>query len=307
MSDLTPRIFNIQKYSLHDGPGIRTLVFFKGCPLRCLWCANPEGQNADVCLMRRPNLCANCGACIKSCPTGALSDKDGKKIYNASLCSHCHACESACLQDALSLCGKTMSIDEIMQVVLEDKTFYEVSGGGLTLGGGEPLAQPDAAAALLQAARAAGIHRAVETCGFASLTTIKKIAPLVDLFLFDIKMMDSALHKKLTGQGNELILDNFKYLVEQGHNLRCRMPIVPDLNANDQEMQARAEFLKNFTARPNFAGVDLLPYHRLGVGKYASLGMDYQLEQKEAASDPAIQRYQQILADAGINAKVVRH
>lgn len=301
------RIFNIQKYSLHDGPGIRTLVFFQGCPLRCLWCANPEGQTAKSKIMINHSLCRSCGACLAACPERLHSLAGGRHELDQARCGQCGRCVEACPERALALCGKNMAIADLMAVILEDKTFYEVSGGGVTIGGGEPLAQPQALRQLLEQCRAAGIATALETCGQAPREALEEIAPLVDLFLYDIKHMDSARHQELTGVGNEQILANLQWLLQKGFPLRVRMPLVPGLNADAREIAARRDFLAPFAAQKNFLGVDLLPYHRLGAHKYAQLGQQYGLPDQQTASDAELADWQNILEEAGIKTRVVRH
>ena len=199
-------IFNIQKYNMHDGPGVRTLVFFKGCPLRCKWCANPEGLLRKTQVMFKSDVCVSCGACVPVCPVGIHQmGPDGHFVDRSIDCVGCRACEDACLYNAIDICGETKTISELMEVVREDRGFYDVSGGGVTLGGGECTAQPEAALSLLQAAKQEGINTAIETCGYCKKETILKLAEFVDLFLFDIKHFDSDRHSELTGVRNEII------------------------------------------------------------------------------------------------------
>lgn len=200
-----------------------------------------------------------------------------------------------------------MSIEEIMAEVMKDIVFYQTSGGGLTLGGGEPLAQPDAAAELLKAAKAKGLHTAVETCGFAPAESLAKVAPYVDLFLYDIKHMESDTHKGLTGVGNGPILENLAWLVENGYPVRARMPLINGCNADLAEMRARAAFLGQWKGRPNFKGVDLLPYHKLGLHKYAKLGEEYTLGKEASVPEGFLEEAAAIFGEAGVETAIVRH
>ena len=223
-------IFSIQRYSLHDGPGIRTIVFFKGCNLRCLWCHNPESQSAVPELMSYPDKCRNCGACTAFC-SKAFTDA----------CSKCGSCASVCRYGAREKCGKKESADDVFDVILKDRDYYEVSGGGVTLSGGEPLLQPEFAAAILEKCRENGIHTAIETAGNVPSETLERLMPLTDLFLYDIKCIDTELHKNLTGVSNDLILSNARLLQNSGAEVIFRMPVVPGFN--DSEIGAVSEFV----------------------------------------------------------------
>lgn len=257
--------------------------------------------------MLNQTLCCKCGACVNVCHANVHQIATNDHSLAQENCDACGKCVEACPQRALRLCGKIMSIAEIMDTVLEDKTFYDVSGGGVTLGGGEPLAQWQSARGLLQACRAAGVSTAMETCGMAKWENLEQVAPLVDLFLYDIKHMDASRHKELTGCGNDLILDNLQKLLRGGYKVRCRMPLMEGLNADTEEMNARRDFLLPFAKNENFSGVDLLPYHRLGVHKYAQLGMAYDLPGQKTISDEILNQYRQIFAQAGISANIVKH
>lgn len=304
------RVFNIQKFSIYDGPGIRTLVFFQGCPLQCRWCANPEGKSPKTRMMVKHALCTGCGQCVKACPQGCHAfAAENRPIHKFSQdsCTACGKCVESCPQGALGLSGGKMTIEEVIAEALADNMFYQVSGGGLTLGGGEPLAQPRAAAALLAAAKAAGLNTAIETCGYASPEAVAAVAPHTDVFLYDLKHMDSARHKELTGRENEPILANFAWLLNNGFKVRARMPLINGCNADLEEMKRRRNFLLQWQGCDNFLGVDLLPYHKLGIHKYAQLGETYDLDESAGISEESLAGFSSVFADAGIAVNIVRH
>ncbi len=303
------QVFNIQKYSIYDGPGIRTLVFFQGCPLRCLWCSNPEGQSSVHRVLLNRTLCVHCGDCVPVCPERlhTLSGNPSRHEFRHAGCTGCGTCVDACGHGAPSLRGKAMTLGEILACVLEDRDFYETSGGGLTVGGGEPLMQWQAACALLQACRREGIHTAMETCGQAEAGVIEHVAPLVDLFLYDLKHMDTHRHRALTGVGNETILKNMIWLLDRGCRVRARLPLINGCNADEHELRAVAAFLAPWRAAPNLDGVDLLPYHRLGIQKYKSLGMPYRLDAQAAVGEEQLLLAQGIFEEQGLPVAIIRH
>lgn len=305
----TARIFNIQKYSIYDGPGIRTLVFFQGCPLRCLWCSNPEGQAFEPMILFNSNLCTSCGSCVPVCPEHlhAYSGTPPLHTVDHDGCTGCGACAHVCPQRALALGGKAMSVDEILAVVLEDREFYETSGGGVTVGGGEPLVQWLAVSALLDVCQREGVSSALETSGHAEAEVIRHIAPRVNLFLYDIKHMDSQRHRELTGVGNERVLKNLTWLLENGYNVRVRMPLVNGCNADENEMRARGAFLAPWKDCAHFKGVDLLPYHKLGIHKYARLGRSYALDTCTPLDEERLSRLKAIFEEAAITVSILRH
>lgn len=271
-------IFNVQKYNMYDGPGVRTLVFFKGCPLRCKWCANPEGQLRKCQVMFKKNACINCGACISVCPVGIHAISEGlEHVVNRSIdCLGCRRCQDICTRSAISIVGEEKTVSEIMQIIEEDRQFYEVSGGGVTLGGGEVLTQWEFAADLIMACRQEEINTAVETCGYAKLEALFKVAEFTDLFLFDMKHIDSERHYELTGVHNEQILSNLTELFKRGYNVKIRMPLLKGINDSKEEIDGVIRFLMPFRDYKNFKGIDLLPYHKLGINKYIQLGMEYE-------------------------------
>lgn len=281
-------IFNIQKYNVHDGPGIRTLVFFKGCPLRCLWCSNPESQARGHQVLFKRDRCVHCGECVKVCPAGVhVMENAVHRVRRDIPCAGCRKCESACLRGALGIVGEQRTIEDILEVIEEDRPFYQQSGGGVTLGGGEALMQPDAALSLLMACRRRGLSTAVETCGYTTPEVMRRVAPEVDLFLYDIKHMDSKTHFRLTGVPNETILDNLTWLLENGRNVRIRVPLLKGVNDTAENLERMFDFLSPWKEHRNFQGVDFLPYHRLGVNKYAQLDREYAIPDKPLAGSTA--------------------
>lgn len=303
-------IFNIQKYNMYDGPGVRTLIFFQGCPLRCQWCANPEGILKKHRVMFKSNLCVNCGACAAVCPVGihTISKETMNHEVNHNIeCINCGKCVDACLKSAISIVGEVKTISELLEIVEEDRTFYEVSGGGVTLGGGEVLMQPEAASSLLMACKNEGINTAIETCGYAKLESILKIAEFTDLFLFDIKHINSDKHFQLTGVRNEQILENLQELLRRKYNVQIRMPLLKGVNDCQEDIEAVMEFLLPYKDYKNFKGVDLLPYHKMGVNKYNQLGMEYPIKGDPSLTNEDLDRIEQWIRKYDLPVKVIRH
>lgn len=302
-------IFNKQKYNLYDGPGVRSLIFFKGCPLRCKWCANPEGLERKYQIMLKPTVCFSCGACVPVCPQHIHRITEGgvHEINRMVDCIGCGACVNACMQAALKVAGEQASISDLLDYVEEDRCFYEQSGGGVTLSGGEVTAQPEAAINLLMACKQEGIHTAIETCGYTRKDTLLKIAEFVDLFLFDIKHMDPDRHLALTGVRNETILDNLETLLLTRRNVKVRMPLLKGINDSEAEIRAVIDFLMPFRELRNFKGIDLLPYHKLGVNKYVQLGMDYAIDGDPSLSDEDLDRIEGWISGSAFPVSVIRH
>ena len=267
-------VFNVQKYSVHDGPGIRTIVFLKGCSLSCRWCSNPESQQREPELAFNAGRClgvSKCGHCIVACPYGSITlGEDDKLRIDRSHCTACHMpCADTCPAQGLLVYGKQRTVDDVLNVVEQDMAFYARSGGGLTLSGGEPLLQGEFAVALLREARARRIKTAVETCGMVSAETVRAAAEYLNYVLFDIKHMDSAEHEAQTGLSNRHILENFRILAEEFPDLPilARTPIIPGFNDSEQAVTAIAQFLKPYDR----VEYEMLPYHRLGTQKYQFL------------------------------------
>jgi pyruvate formate lyase activating enzyme len=275
--EVTGCIFDIQRFSLHDGPGIRTTVFFKGCPLRCVWCHNPEGMDAAPAISFLPEKCIACGECVSACEHQAhcieatpASGSSATHLYYRARCEVCGRCTKHCDTRALEVSGRRLTVAEIMTEVRQDKAFYASSGGGLSISGGEPLAQVSFACALLAAAGEEGIHRCVETSGFASWGRLALVAPLVDLFLFDLKETDPQRHAQFIGQSNELILNNLRGLHDGGARVEIQCPIVPGFNDREEHIAGIAALVRSM---PGLAGVRLLPYHPLGTSKLDRFGL----------------------------------
>lgn len=262
-------IFDIKRFAVHDGDGIRTTVFLKGCPLKCLWCHNPESLSFKPQLAYYVNKCVHCGSCAAVCPTGAHAMTDAGHVFRKDLCNSCGKCEEACPENALQLFGRSVTPQEILPVLLEDKEFYVNSNGGVTLSGGECLMQPDFCTELLQLLKAEGIHTAVDTCGFVPRASIEKVLPYTDIFLFDIKAIDPDVHRRCTGQSNEQILDNLRFIDQAGKAIEVRIPYVPGHNSDQMEkIAAFVKTLKNVTT------VKVLAYHNYAGSKYSALGME---------------------------------
>jgi pyruvate formate lyase activating enzyme len=267
---MTGRIFDIQRFSIHDGPGIRTTVFLKGCPLRCKWCHNPESISPTPQLAVVAEKCVGCKACLDKCDQDALALNGAKKIViNRTRCNNCGACAPVCDARALEMVGRDATVAEVIDIVMRDREYYEASGGGITLSGGEPLFQPEFARALLEGAKARGLHTVVETSGFADWAVFESIVSLVDLFLYDYKETDPQLHEGFTAQRNEKIVANLSKLHGAGARILMRCPMIPEHNARKEHLDG---IVRTAAALPRLIGVELLAYHRLGTSKLQRFG-----------------------------------
>jgi len=271
-------VFNIQRFSVHDGPGVRDLIFMKGCPLRCQWCSNPESQNGYPEVAFNEDRCIGhdeCGRCLEVCPVGAIIKSEGGKVgIDRKLCTNCGECSEVCPAKAMKVFGEYMSIDEIVGIVEEDSAFYSRSGGGVTIGGGEPLWQADFVYELLKQCRARGIHTAIETCGYADWKSMEKVCTYANLVLYDIKHIDSSKHKAGTGYGNGLILENIKRLSScfSKTPIIARTPVITGFNDSAEVIRAIKDFLTGLSSLREY---QLLPYHGFGESKYRQLGREY--------------------------------
>jgi pyruvate formate lyase activating enzyme len=292
-------IFNIQRYCVQDGPGIRTTVFLKGCPLRCWWCHNPESQPTEPEIVLLEARCTHCGECRTACPKGG-GDGHWQTAF-AEQCTRCGACVTACPSHARQMIGRRMTVDEVLAEVLKDRIFYEDSGGGATFSGGEPLYQPHFLRGLLEACRSRGIHTALDTSGYAPEADVLSVAPLVDLFLYDVKIIDDARHREYTGVSNRTIIENLKALGRVHQNIWIRMPVIPGFNDNAEQLEAAAQLA---AAVPGVRQLSLLSYHRLGAHKWAVLGQTRELPTIAPPSAEAIQRIAGDLRKAGVNVQI---
>lgn len=299
-------IFDIKKYSINDGPGIRTTVFLSGCPLSCWWCHNPESQSRTPQLFYRPNRCLACGACAEVCPEGAIQldsnvsrrlKPESQETFDSVVtdrekCVGCQTCVSACYAGARQFSGYETTVGEVMAQVKREIPFYDESGGGVTFSGGEPLMQPTFLSALLTACRREEIHTMVDTSGFANWNVFEQIRGDVDLFIFDLKHMDSVRHREVTGVPNKVILDNLRALSERGHKIVVRVPLIPGINDGEENLVKSAKFLASL---PKLEGVELTGYHDIAEAKYQALGWEYKLPETRPPTEEAMSHAAELL------------
>lgn len=303
-------IFDVQRWSLHDGPGIRSNIFLKGCPLSCLWCSNPESQDKNKELAFFKDKCIGCLCCIKDCHYGAITQGENGRRINYKICKeHCYdekehsfSCAKECYAEALKIMGRTISVEQVMEEVLCDEEIYKKSGGGITVTGGEPFSQPEFLYEILKAAKEKGIHTAIESCLFAKWEVIEKCLPFINFIFMDFKILDETEHKKYTGVSNQLILENMKKLSDYKKNheidIVVRTPIIPEVNDDVKTVQKMCEWIVENL--PEIKEYQLLPYHRLGRGKYANIGKKYAMNELEAPSESKMRELEKQIERHGL-------
>lgn len=296
-----PMVFNIQKFSTHDGDGVRTTVFFKGCPLRCEWCHNPESQRYEKELIFHRSKCTVCGACVEKCPRKANRIENGKLIFDRSRCTACGICTDWCVNEAREIAGKEYTVDEIVREVKKDQIFYEQSGGGVTLSGGEVMAggNMDYVAELCRKLQREGISVFIDTSGYCPWENFEKILPYTDIFLYDIKLLDPEKHKKYIGVDNRRIIDNLLRLNAAGAGIYIRLPLIQKVNADEGYIREVIDFLKKNEIHTK--RISLLPYHDTGKGKYAALDRPYDEESMQVPPKEEIQHYKEMFENAGFH------
>jgi pyruvate formate lyase activating enzyme len=290
-------IFDIRRFSIHDGPGIRTTVFLKGCPLSCWWCHNPESQSPEPELWLRPGRCIRCGECVEVCPEGAIIRQENIFVTDLERCTRCGTCVEACAAEAREIVGRQMSVGEVLAAVERDIVFYDESGGGVTVSGGEPLQQRGFLLALLKACQEKGIHTVLDTCGYATWKAFEQVRPYVNLFLYDLKLVDDARHRQFTGVSNRLILQNLRRLLQAGQRVEIRIPVIPGVNDGAEDLRQLGTLIASLPGSPK---VELLPYHRAATGKYERLNRDYPLPEVQPPSAEHMQAVKQALQVFGL-------
>ncbi len=314
---MTPLIFDIRRYSINDGPGIRITIFMKGCPLRCAWCHNPESQSPKVQKLYTVSKCIGAQDCIEVCPEDALTLMRDGIVTDYEKCTLCGKCAEACPTKAIEMSGKLYGVEELMQIIERERVHIEHSNGGVTFSGGEPLMHTEFLIDMLKACGEKGLHRAVDTCGFASTETLLEVAKHTDLFLFDLKLMDPVQHKKWTGVDNRLILKNLKILAETGANINIRIPFIKNVNSGVEEITGMAEFITRLpfknrgliqssgdrTSKQKML-VNLLPYHNIASGKYKKLEMYYDLKTMTEPTSEDLKSAVEIFEKYGIEVEV---
>ncbi len=290
-------IFDIIRYAIHDGPGIRATVFFKGCPLRCQWCHNPEGQESKPEIIIKEERCAaECDRCLSICPQGAISKKGRSIIVDRTKCDSCGKCKDVCVYETLDIIGREMTVQDVLKEVEKDRVFFDESGGGVTFSGGEPLMQPDFLQALLKEFKNSGIQTTVETSGYTSSEILDSISENVDLFLYDLKIIDPKKHKDYAGVSNEIILENLRRLSKKGKKIIIRIPVIPGVNDDREDIKRIADYLRSLKT---IKQINLLPFHRGGVQKYKRLGKKNLTESLQPPSSDKINEIKKIFIDSG--------
>lgn len=297
-------ITNVQKFSIHDGDGIRTSVFFKGCPLKCEWCHNPETQRFEKEMQCDKEKCVGCGTCAKVCPNGAISMENGKPEMKKDACTFCGKCVNFCPIGIREIIGREYSVKELIKELMKDQMFYEESGGGVTLSGGEVMAMDiDYILAIAKELKRQDVTLTIDTCGYVPYEKFQAILPYVHTFLYDVKVMDPKLHKKYIGVDNQLILDNLIRLAADGARIYIRIPTIKEVNGNEKNMKETIAFLKEHDIHP--AQINLLPYHDTGSGKYSKLDMEYKGTDLHAPEKEEMESFVRLFVESGFqNTKI---
>ena len=294
-------IFDIKKYAIHDGPGIRSTVFFKGCPLACRWCHNPEGITVASQRIYRQERCIGCGECIQICPQKVITQTAEGVVSDPAKCDLCQTCADHCPSEAVEFVGRKVTVTEVIREIEKDIAFYDESGGGITLSGGEPLMQPEFLLQLLDACADLDLHRTVDTTGYADTGLLLEVAQKTDLFLYDLKLMDAAKHRDFTGVSNELILNNLKLLAQNEARIQVRVPIIPGINSDAENIDRTAAFVSALTGVEHIA---ILPFHNSARGKYGQLGMDCIASDIECPTDEHLKIIAGRLEKSGLQVKL---
>lgn len=295
-------VFDIKRFSVDDGPGIRTLVFLKGCALRCRWCSNPESQHACGQVIFYKRKCRGCGKCIDICPAGAIKLLPGYGPISGNECLKCGACIDKCVYAAREMMGKEMSADEVLEIVLKDKRYYDTSGGGMTVSGGEAFLQADFLYELLQKAKNYGLYNAIETCGYADWDNISRCLPFLDLIFYDCKTIDDEKHKEWTGVSNKKILDNLKNIDrEYEGELIIRIPFIPGFNDKNEEQEAVYRYIAAMSKKRQ---IEVLPFHRFGATKYEGLGMDYEFKDQAPIKKDTLNYLVELGSKCGVDVRI---
>lgn len=300
MSQVPGNIFSIQRYCIHDGPGIRTTVFFKGCPLSCFWCHNPESQKSEQEIQVVDFRCIKCGLCIKNCPNDARKIVDDKILILKNKCKLCMKCVSVCMSKATEVVGREYTVDELIKKIITDVPFYKRSRGGVTFSGGEPLIQIEFLLECLKECKKNNIHTALDTSGYGTWSKFEKILNFTDLFLYDIKTLDNKKHKKATGVSNKIILENLNRISERNAKIHIRIPLIPNFNDTSKDMEEIANYLKKIKG---IELVELLNFHQLGYGKYKNLQRQYLAENLKPIKDERIKELSEIFIKNKFNIK----
>jgi pyruvate formate lyase activating enzyme len=294
-------IFDIKKYAIHDGPGIRSTVFFKGCPLACRWCHNPEGITVASQKIYRQERCIGCGECIRICPHEVMTQTAEGIVWDPAKCNLCRTCVDHCPSEAIEFVGRRVAAGEVMREIEKDIAFYDQSGGGITLSGGEPLMQPDFLLQLLDACAGLDLHRTVDTTGYADSRLLLEVAQKTDLFLYDLKLMDADKHRDFTGVSNERILNNLKLLAQNGARIQVRVPVIPGINSDAENIDRTAAFVSGL---PGVEHIAILPFHNSARSKYGRLGMECISSNIESPSDEQLKIIAGKLEKYGLQVKI---